>query len=83
MDTVGLRVPPLGKLETFPHLNSIMSQRLGASTRRVTAPNNIYRSLDVLNKHTSRLKIHFLLLNPTDLNHYRVTCIVLLSNIKF
>jgi hypothetical protein len=32
---------------------------------------------------TSPLMIHLPLRNPTELHHYRVTCIVLLSRIKF
>jgi hypothetical protein len=32
---------------------------------------------------TSPLRIHFLLLNPTELRHYQVTCIILLATIKF
>jgi hypothetical protein len=32
---------------------------------------------------TSPLMIHFSLLNPTKLHHYRVTCIILLPSIKF
>jgi hypothetical protein len=32
---------------------------------------------------TSPLRIHFPLLNPAELRRYRVTCIILLSRIKF
>jgi hypothetical protein len=32
---------------------------------------------------TSLLRMHFAALNPSELQHYRVTCIVLLSRIKF
>jgi hypothetical protein len=32
---------------------------------------------------TSRLRIHFLLHNPTEVHHYRVACIILLPRIRF
>jgi hypothetical protein len=75
-------VYPLSKLETFPLLTSVMSQdwalqqgasQLQTSTNLWTFPINI----------TSPLRIHFPLLNHTELRRYLVTCVILLPNIKF
>jgi hypothetical protein len=71
-------VYPLSKLETCPPLRSVMSQR-GASRLQTTSANLWTFPIKV----TSRLRIHFPLLNPTELHHYRVTSIVLLSRIQF
>jgi hypothetical protein len=57
---------------------SVMSQE-GAS-RLQTSSNPWTFSINV----TSPFRIHFPLPNPTDeLYHYRVTCVILLSRIKF
>jgi hypothetical protein len=60
-----------------------MSQELalqqGASLLQTTSANLWTFSIYI----TSPLRIHFPLLNPTDLHHYHVTCIILLPSIKF
>jgi hypothetical protein len=75
-------VYPLNKLETFPPLTSVMSQDLAlqqGASRLQTTPENFGRFQNI----TSSFMIHFPLLNPTELLHYRVTCIILLPRIKF
>jgi hypothetical protein len=73
---------PLRKLEKFPPLRSVMSQDLALqqdSSRLQTTSANLWTfSINV----TSPFRIHFPLLNPTELRHYRVTCIILLTRIK-
>jgi hypothetical protein len=69
---------PLGKLETFPPLTFVMSQQ-GASRLQTTYANLWTFSINI----TSPLSIHFPLLNPTELRHYRVICIILLPSITF
>jgi hypothetical protein len=76
MDNFSLRVP------TSTALTSVMYQdlalRQGAS-RLQTSADPWTCSINI----TSPLRIHFRLLNPTELRHYRVTCIISLLNIKF
>jgi hypothetical protein len=76
-------VYPVSKLETFPPVTSVMSQDLAlqqGASRLQTASANLWTfSINI----TSPLRIHFPLLNPTELRHYRVTCVILLPNIKF
>jgi hypothetical protein len=70
----------LSKLETFPPLTSVMSRDLArqqsASRLQTTTANLWTFSVNI----TSPLKIHFPLLNPIELRHYRVTCIILQSS---
>jgi hypothetical protein len=82
MDTADFRVYPLSKLGTFLALTSVMSQDLalqqGASRLQTTA--NVWTfSINI----TSPLRMHFSLLNPTELHLYRVTCVTLLHRITF
>jgi hypothetical protein len=74
---------PLSKLEIFPPLKSVISQdfafQQGASWQKTTSANLWTFSVNI----TSPLRKHFPLLNPTRLHHYRVTCIILLHNVKF
>jgi hypothetical protein len=60
-----------------------MSQDLaleqGASQLQTTSENLWAFSINI----TSPLRIHFPLLNPVELHHYCVTCIVLLPSVKF
>jgi hypothetical protein len=73
----------LSKLEIFPTLLSVMSQDLvlqrGASRLQTTSANLWTFPVNI----TSPLRIHFPLLNPAKLRHYRVTCITELPSIKF
>jgi hypothetical protein len=82
MDTAGLHVPtkPIRGLSA---LNVGNISRLSPSTRCGTAANSICKPLDVFIKHNISLEGTFSLLNPTELRHYRVACIVLLPSIKF
>jgi hypothetical protein len=73
MDTVGLRVPA-NQFVAFPPLTSATSQDLAiqqGASRLQTSANLRTFTINM----TSPLKIHFPLLNPTELRHYRVTCI--------
>jgi hypothetical protein len=76
-------VYPLGKLETFPPLAPVMPHDLafqqGASRLQTTFANLWTFPINI----TSLLRIHFPLLNPTELRHYHVTCIILFPRIKF
>jgi hypothetical protein len=66
---------PLSKSETSPHLTSVMSQDLALqqdASRLQTTANFWTFSINI----TSPLRIHFPCLNPTQLYHYRVTCII-------
>jgi hypothetical protein len=59
-----------------------MSQDLAiqqSATRLQTSANHWTSSINI----TSPLRIRFPLFNPTELRHYRVTCIILLPRIKF
>jgi hypothetical protein len=47
------------------------------------AANSIFKSLDVFNKRKVSLEDTFSFVNPTELRHYRVTCVTLLSRIKY
>jgi hypothetical protein len=85
MDAVDLHVP-LSILETFPLLTSVMSPVMSqdlaleqGASRLQTSANLWTFSLNI----TSPLRIHFPLFNPSELNHYRVACIILLPKIKF
>jgi hypothetical protein len=81
MDMVSM--DPLSKLETFPHLRSIIFQDLvfqqSASQLQTTFANLWTFSVNV----TSPLRVHFSLLNPTEICHYHVNCIILMCSIKF
>jgi hypothetical protein len=76
-------VYPLSKLDTFPLLMSVMCQELalqqGASQLQTTSASLWTFSINI----TSPFRIHFPLLNPTELQHCRVTSIILLPRIKF
>jgi hypothetical protein len=82
--TLLVSVYPLSKLKNFPPLPSVTSQDLalqqGASRLQTTSA-----SLDVFNKYNITLEDikYFPLLNPTEWRHHRITCIILLSTIKF
>jgi hypothetical protein len=82
MDTVGL-LYPLSKLEISQPSKSVMSQDLtlkqGASRLQTISANLWTFSINI----TSPLRIQFPLLNPTELCHYRVTCIILFPRITF
>jgi hypothetical protein len=78
-----ISIYPLSILETFPLSTSVMSQDLaleqGASRLQTTSANLWTFSINI----TSPLRIYFPLFNPTELNHYRVACIISLPSIKF
>jgi hypothetical protein len=76
-------VYPLSILETFPTLTSIVSQNLAlqqGASRLQTASADLWTF--PINM-TSPLREHFPLLNPTELHHCRVICIILWTMIKF
>jgi hypothetical protein len=81
--TLLVSVYPLSKLETLSPVTSEMSQDLAlqqGASRLQTASANLWTfSINI----TSLLRIRFPLFNPTELRHYRVTCIVLWAGIKF
>jgi hypothetical protein len=83
MDAVGLRVATkqIRNFSTF--LESVMHQVLvlqqGASRLQTTSANLWTSSMNII----SRSRIHFPFLNPTELRHYHVTFIILLSSIKY
>jgi hypothetical protein len=82
MNTVGLRISTK-QIRDFFTLTSEMPQDLalqqGASQLQTTSADLWTFSVNI----ASPLRIHFHLLNPTELCQYRATCIVLLSSIKF
>jgi hypothetical protein len=73
----------LSKLDTFLLLMSVMSQELalqqGSSRLQRESANLGMFSINV----TSPSRIHFPLLTPIELRHYRVTCVLLLPSNKF
>jgi hypothetical protein len=79
MDAVGLRVPTK-QITDFSTLKVSNVSRLSLLRRCVTttSANAWTFSINI----TSPLRIHFPLLNPTELHHCRVTCTILLSMIK-
>jgi hypothetical protein len=84
MDNAGLRVPTKqNSPETFTPLISVISQDLaleqGASRLQTISTNLWTFTINI----TSNLGIHFPLLNPTELHHYRVASIILLPSTKF
>jgi hypothetical protein len=82
MDFVDLRVPTK-QIRDFSTLISVMSQDLALQqgvSRLQTTSANLWTFLINI---PSLLRIHFPLLNPTELHHYRVTCIIFLPRIKF
>jgi hypothetical protein len=71
---------PLSKLGTVPPLTSVMSQDLFLQQGASRLQTNLWTfSVNI----PSPLRIQFPLLNPTELRHYRVTCITVLPSIKF
>jgi hypothetical protein len=74
---------PLRKSETFVPLTSVMSQDLalhqGTSRLQMSSANLWTFAINI----TFHLRTHFRLLNPTELRHYRLACIVSLPRIKF
>jgi hypothetical protein len=78
--TLLVSVYPLRKLETFPPLMSVMSEdSLQQRASRLHTSTNPW----TFSIHTSPLRIHFILLCPTELRHYRVICIILLHSTKY
>jgi hypothetical protein len=73
VDTVGLRVPTkqIRDFSTFTVTN--------VSRLRKTSANFWTFLMNI----TPLLRIHFPLLNPTELHNYRLSCVVLLHGIKF
>jgi hypothetical protein len=73
---------PLNKLETIPTLKSVVSQDLALQqvvSRLQTASADLWTvSINI----TSPFRIHYPLLNPTELRHYRITFIILLPSIE-
>jgi hypothetical protein len=70
---------PLSKLETLPPLTSVMSQDLPLRKGAPRLQTDLWTfSINI----TSPLRVYLALLNATELDHYRVTCIVVLPGIK-
>jgi hypothetical protein len=82
IDTVHLSIPTK-QIIYFPTFNFSNVLRLALQqevSRLETEPANLWTfTINI----TSPLRINFPLLNPTELRHYHVTCIVLLPRIKF
>jgi hypothetical protein len=79
MVTAGLRVPTKQIINFSNFTVSDVSRLQQGASRLQTSANPWTFPMNT----TSPLRIHFPLLNPTDLRHYRITCITYCLELNF